>query len=210
MKNNIRISPLEPCWIEDVAKIHFNSLPNDFLPMLGLDFLINTFYPSVLSSSSGKVFVALNKFEKPVGFVLVTLKSKEFLKSIFKNRFLDFLKIGISSSFISLENLKNNFQIITSSIFSKNILDVGEIYIIATKISFRGKGIGKLLVKESVGFLKDNNISGIKIKTLSTNTGWIKHFSREGWELGNSFQMIGKEYVNLFYYFDDIIPSIQK
>ncbi len=210
MKNNIRISPLEPCWIEDVAKIHFNSLPNDFLPMLGLDFLINTFYPSVLSSSSGKVFVALNKFEKPVGFVLVTLKSNEFLKSILKNRFLDFLKIGISSSFISLENLKNNFQIITSSIFSKNILDVGEIYIIAIKNSFRRKGIGKLLVNKSMGFLKDNSISGIKIKTLSTNTEWIEHFSKEGWKLANNFQMIGKEYVNLIFYFDDISPSVQE
>jgi len=209
MKNNIRISPLEPCWIEDIAKIHFISLPNDFLPMLGLDFLINTFYPAVISSSLGKVFVAFNKFDKPVGFVLVTLKSDEFLRSIFKNRFLDFLKIGISSSFISLENLKNNFQVVTSSIFSKNTPDVGEIYIIAIKNSFRGKGIGKLLVNKSMGFLKENRICGIKIKTLSTNSGWIKHFSREGWKFGDNLQMIGKEYVNLFYYFDDIIPSVQ-
>ena len=208
MKNNIKISPLEPRWIKDIAKIHFSSLPDDFLPMLGLDFLINTFYPAVLSSSFGKVFVGLNKFDEPVGFVLVTLNSNKFLTSILKNRFLDFLKIGISSSFISPENLKNNFQIVTSSIFSKNTLDVGEIYIIAIKFSFRGKGVGKLLVKESMCFLKENNISGVKIKTLSTNTGWIEHFSREGWKLANNFQMIGKEYVNLIFYFNDIIPSV--
>jgi len=210
MKNNSRVSPLEPRWVEDIAKIHFNSLPNDFIPKLGLDFLINTFYPAVLSSSLGKVFVALNQLDKPVGFVLVTLKSSEFLTSLLENRFFDFLKIGIRSSFISRENLKNNFQVVISGIFSKNMDDVGEIYIIAIKNSFRGKGVGKLLVKKSVDFLKENNIGGIKIKTLSTNTEWIEHFSKDGWKLANKFQMIGKEYVNLIYYFDDNFSSIQK
>ena len=207
MKNNFRISPLKPQWVEKIARIHFDSLPSDFLPKLGLDFLTNTFYPAVLSSTSGKVFIAVNIFDEPVGFVLVTLDSNGFLTSILKNRFWDFLKIGISSSFISRENLRNNFHIVLSSIFSKSTPDIGEIYIIAIENSFRGKGIGKLLIKKSFDFLKENSIGGIKIKTLSSNTGWIEHFLKDGWKLANRFQMIGKEYVNLTYYFDDIFPS---
>jgi len=210
MKNNFRILPLKPQWVDKIARIHFDSLPNDFLPKLGLDFLTNTFYPAVLSSPFGKIFVAINKLDEPVGFVLVTLNNNGFLTSILKNRFFDFLKIGISSSFISLENLRNNFQIVISSIFSKSTPDVGEIYIIAIKNSFRGKGVGKLLVGKSYEFLKENHIGGIKIKTLSINTRWIEHFLKDGWKLANRFQMIGKEYVNLIYYFDDNFPSIQK
>jgi len=208
MKNNMEISPLTPQWIEDVAKIHYNALPNDFLPMLGLDFLINTFYPAVLSSALGKVFIALNEFDEPMGFILVTLKSNEFLKNILKNRFWDFLKIGISSSLISLENFKNNFQIIISGIFSKNTPNIGEIYIIAVKKSFRGKGIGKLLMKKSTGFIKENNISGIKIKTLASNIEWIEFFYKEGWKLEENFNVIGKNYVTLVFYFDDSLPSV--
>ena len=208
MKNDIEISPLKPHWVKDIAKIHFDSLPNDFLPMLGLNFLINTFYPAVLSSALGKVFVALNEFDEPVGFVLVTLKSNEFLKSILKNRFLDFLKIGIYSSFISLENFKNNFQIIISGILSKNTHNIGEIYIIAVNKSFRGKGIGKLLVKKSTDFLKEKKINGIKIKTLASNTEWIDFFYKEGWMLEKKFHLIGKKYVSLISIFDDILPSV--
>jgi len=208
MKNNIELSPLKPRWIEDIAKIHFESLPNDFLPMLGLNFLINTFYPAVLSSASGKVFIALNEFDEPAGFVLVTLKSNEFLKSVLKNRFLDFLKIGICSSFISLENFKNNFQIIISGILSKNTPNMGEIYIIAVSKSHRGKGVGKLLVKKSKDFLRGNKISGIRIKTLASNIEWMEYFYKEGWKLEKIFYLIGKKYVSLIYKFDHILPSV--
>lgn len=207
MKNNIEISHFEPRWIEDIAKIHFNSLPNDFLPMLGLDFLLNTFYPAVLSSALGKVFIALNEFEEPMGFILVILESNEFLRNILNNRFWDFLKIGICSSFISLENFKNNFQIIISGMLSKKTPNVGEIYIIAVKNSFRGKGIGKLLVKKSIDYLIENELSGIKIKTLASNTEWIGYFNKEGWKLEKNIKLIGKKYVSLLYKFDDILPS---
>lgn len=208
MKNNIKILPLKPHWVEDIAKIHFNSLSDDFLPMLGLNFLINTFYPAVLSSTLGKVFIAINEFDEPVGFVLVTLKSNEFLKNIIKNRFGDFLKIGIYSSFISLENFKNNFQVFISSILSKNTPNVGEIYIIAVRESLRGKGIGKLLVKKSIDFLLENELSEIKIKTLVSNIEWIEFFYKEGWRLDKYFHLIGKEYVSLIYKFNEILPSI--
>ena len=183
----MEISPLEPHWVEDIGKIHFNSLPNDFLPTLGLNFLIKTFYPAVLSSELGKVFIAFNEVGEPVGFVLVTLGSNEFLKNIIKNRFWEFFKIFICSSFISLKNFKNNFQIIISGILSKNTPNFGEIYIIAVKKPFRGKGVGKLLVKKSMDFLIEKELSGIKIKTLVSNIEWMEYFYKEGWKLEKNF-----------------------
>jgi GNAT superfamily N-acetyltransferase len=204
----MEISSLEPHWVEDIGKIHYNSLPNDFLPTLGLNFLIKTFYPAVLSSELGKVFVAFNEVDEPVGFVLVTLGSNEFLKNIIKNRFWEFFKIFICSSFISLKNFKNNFQIIISGILSKNTSNFGEIYIIAVKKPFRGKGVGKLLVKKSMDFLIENELSGIKIKTLVSNIEWMEFFYKEGWKLEKNFHLIGKKYVSLFYKFDDIFPPV--
>ena len=101
MTNKIRIEPLSAQWIQDVAKIHFDSLPEDFLPRLGLDFLVNTFYPAVLSSNLGEVFIAIDSFDKPDGFVLVTSRSNDFLGSLLTSRFLDFLLVGICNSFKS-------------------------------------------------------------------------------------------------------------
>ena len=207
MKNTIVISHLKPEWINDVAKIHFDALPNDFLPMLGMHFLINTFYPAVLSSPFGKAFIAVNELNKPIGFIIVTLKSNEFLKDIIRSRFWEFLKIGISSSFKSLINLRNNFQILFSGLSSKKSTNFGEIYIIAVKNSFRGKGIGKMLVKKSIDYLLGNNLRGIKIKTLVSNSKWIGYLSKEGWKLERSFQLIGKEYIDLVYDFDELLPE---
>ena len=90
MKNNVEISPLKSSWIEEIARIHYSSLPNDFLPSFGYDFLSNIFYPAVLTSSFGKVFVAVRNDDEPIGFVLVTTDSNEFLKELVKNRILNF------------------------------------------------------------------------------------------------------------------------
>ncbi len=180
MKTKFSIVPLTPQLIGDVAAIHSESLPDDFLPNLGLDFLIKTFYPSVLRSKQGKVFVALDEDSGPVGFVLVTLNSGDFLKGIFRNQFLDFLKIGIRSSLTSFTNFINNFQIIISGLVSNITQNVGEIFVIAVKNSSRGKGVGKLLVKRSIVFLQEHDIDGIRIKTLASNIGWIRFFRKSG------------------------------
>ena len=74
---------------------------------------------------------------------------------------------------------------------------MGEIYIIAVKEPYRGKGVGKLLVKESIQFAEENNLNGIRIKTLKTNKEWIDYFVGEGWMKERGFRLIGREYVSL-------------
>lgn len=207
MKNNFSIVPLTPQLIGDVAAIHSKSLPDDFLPNLGIDFLVETFYPSVLRSDHGKVFIAIHCDNIPVGFVLVTLDSADLLKGIFRDRLLDFLKVGFRSSFSSFRNLINNFQIVVSGLFSNTTQNTGEIYIIAVKNSFQGKGVGKLLVNKSIEFLMEHNIRGIRIKTLASNINWIGFFKKKGWKTEKEFQLIGNNYVSLIYFFDDMMTS---
>lgn len=207
MKTNFSIVPLTPQLIEDVAVIHSESLSDDFLPNLGFDFLVETFYPSVLRSDHGKVFIAMDDDNIPVGFVLVTLDSADFLKGIIRDRFLDFLKVGFRSSFSSFTNFFNNFQIVISGLFSNTTQNAGEIYIIAVKNSFRGKGAGKFLVNKSIEFLLEHKIRGVRIKTLASNINWIGFFKKEEWETEKEFQLIGNNYVSLIYFFDDMLTS---
>jgi ribosomal protein S18 acetylase RimI-like enzyme len=195
MNNFFSIVPLSSNYINKVANIHSESLPNDFLPNLGLDFLINTFYPAALESNYGKVFIALENETNPVGFILVTLDSGSFLKGIIKDRFIDFLKIGLRSSFSSPNNLFSNLQIIISGLFSNTSQDTGEIYIVAVSESARGKGIGKYLVERSITFMQECNIKSLGIKTLASNKEWIEFFNKIGWRIEQEFRLIGNDYV---------------
>ncbi|MDO9546739.1 MAG: GNAT family N-acetyltransferase [Pelolinea sp.] len=198
MKTNYTIVPLTQQLIKDVANIHSESLPDDFLPNLGFDFLVETFYPSTLRSDRGKVFIAVDENSNPEGFVLVTVNSGDFLKGILKDRLLDFLKVGIRSSFSSFSNFFNNFQIVISGLFSTTTQNAGEIYVIAVKNSSQGKGIGKLLVNKSIEFLQECGIHVIRIKTLESNIKWIGFFKKNGWETEKEFHLIGNNYVSLF------------
>ena len=65
------------------------------------------------------------------------------------------------------------------------------------KKKHRGTGVGKLLVKESNKFVEENNLMGIRIKTLSSNKKWINHFISEGWKKEREYRLIGSEYVSL-------------
>ena len=195
MTNNFSIVPFSSQYIGQVANIHYESLPNDFLPNLGLDFLINIFYPTALESQQGKIFIAVDNDTHPIGFILVTLDSGAFLKGIFKDRLFDFIKIGLYSSFSSFANFIRNLQIIFSGFSSNSSQGSGEIYIVAVCESARGKGVGKSLVARSIAFMQECHKKSLGIKTLASNKEWIGFFINSGWKIEREFQLIGNDYV---------------
>lgn len=193
---SLYIKKLEPTLIKEVVEIHIESLPNDFLPGLGREFLINDFYPAVLNSKYGKTYVAMQN-DHACGFVIVTKDSSSFFRSIIKNKFWNFLKVGLQTSFSSFTRFKDNLNIIVSASKEEIKPDFGEIYEIAVKDTFQGKGIGKKLVDKSVEYLENEKIQGIKIKTLKKNTDWINSLKKMGWRIINEFTLIGRKYVIL-------------
>jgi len=194
------IVPMEARWIPAVVEIHMQSLPNDFLPRLGKEFLQNVFYPAAMASPFGKVFVAVGQ-EKPVGLVIATSDSSKFIKSIVQNHLLELIKIGARTSISSFFQFKNNIEILLS-IFKRNVkTNFGEIYEIAVSQDKQSMGIGKALVQVSLEYLRKAGNSGIKIKTLKENKAWIEFFLRNGWKLSSEFRLIGKEYVILGFEF---------
>jgi len=193
---SLNIEQLKPSWIPEVAEIHMQSLPDDFLPGLGYDFLKNTFYPAACNSPYGKIFISAEN-DHPNGFAIVTKDSGGFFRSIVQDQFWEFFKIGLRTSLSSCKQLKNNIEILFSSLKKNVDENYGEIYEIAVRKEDQGKGIGKKLVLESIEYLKHEGIPGIRIKTLKQNTEWVHFFLKSGWHQSREIKLINNEYVVL-------------
>lgn len=194
--HTVEISELKPEWIAEVAAIHMQSLPDDFLPGLGAEFLQKVFYPAAMRSPYGRVFVAAPE-GRPSGFVVVTTDSTRFFRSIVLREFWGFVKTGLRTSFTSWKHFKCNFEVL-ASLFEKSVdEDLGEIYEIAVSPDRQNQGTGKALVARSIEYLKAAGVPGIKIKTRKDNTSWIGFFLKSGWHLAQEIHLIGKDYVVL-------------
>jgi len=182
--------------IQNIVDIHCASLPDDFLPQLGRNFLENTFYPAVIASNQAALIMHLDK-ESVTGFIIITHDSGQFLSQIIRDHFFAFAWTGLRSSLRSFEHLKKNIEIVISSLFSKESHPAGEIYVIAVDQNNRGRGIGAMLVDAAREYLKEHHIDEIKIKTLTSNVDWINHFRKTGWEVVDQFRLIGNDYTVL-------------
>lgn len=191
-----KVETMQPEWIAEVARIHMDALPNDFLPGLGFDFLNKVFYPATLNSEYAKVYTAIED-NHPLGFVIVTQNGSRLFRSIVMENIWKFVKIGFRTSFSSISQFKKNFEILTSSLKKGVLEDYGEIYEIAVRPDCQGQGIGKKLVQASMDYLKQDDMPGIKIKTRKDNTAWVQYFLHQGWHLTQEIKLINNEYVIL-------------
>jgi len=185
---------LEKDLVNDVAGIHFDSLPNDFLPSLGFEFLNNVFYRFVLNDANSVCLVSI-KDNKCIGFLLLTFDSSKFLRLLIRN---NFLKIGYYFIKSAIKNPKIiPFAIGLISSVQKNekeMSNFAEIYEIAVDERARGFGVGDALVKKSIE-LASRKSSGIKIKTLKANKNWVDYFLKNKWRLSKEYSFYGKTYV---------------
>ena len=195
-----RIVPLQANWIEGVAQIHMDALPNDFLPGLGFDFLNDIFYPAALKCEHARIYTAVMD-EQPLGFVIVTQNSSQFFRSIVSAQLWGFIKTGIRSSLSSFGQFKKNIEIVLSSLEKSVHDEYGEIYEIAVCPDSQGQGIGRKLVQASMDYLKENGSPGIKIKTRKDNTAWVQFFLGQGWQLAQEIELVDNRYVILSYAF---------
>ena len=179
-----------------VVEIHKTSLPEDFLPSLGSDFLEEIFFPAISTSKNAEILIACHE-DLVVGFSIISLNSNKLIKEIILYKIVAFLKYIFRSVIFSFNQLRTVFGILWSSVFIESENDFGELYIMAVDQVFRGGGIGKVLVNKSVELLKEKDIRGIKIKTLKTNNLWILFFKKNGWVTTSEFRIAGKDYVIL-------------
>jgi ribosomal protein S18 acetylase RimI-like enzyme len=179
-----------------IARIHYESLPNDFLPSLGLDFLERVYYPAAIKSSYANTLVA-QVGEGIVGFVTVAYDSDQFSKDVLMNNLFPITRYSLRAIISKPAYLMTDLEILFSALFDKPDPIKGEIVFIAVNEAYRGQGIGKLLVKKSLDFLKQKGVNYCRTKTLSSNLSVVAMYERMGWSVRNKFKFIKKEYVTL-------------
>ncbi|MDP7319729.1 MAG: GNAT family N-acetyltransferase [Bacteriovoracaceae bacterium] len=189
----INFRPLTTNDIAEISQIHHQELPNDFLSILGADFLQNHFYPSYFSTKLTFGYGAFMK-DKLVGYVLFSNDRKALarviknsvltlcsycLKHIYK---LSFLKYLIEVIIITLVKPSNDME-------NNNY----ELVYIAISKDFANNKIGSRLVSIGLNHLKTLEEKATWVKTLSNTQKNIEFYLKSGYQVYNEY--LGRTYL---------------
>lgn len=177
-----------------LASIHFQSLPDDFLPSLGQDFLEKVYYPAAVKSANAATFV-VDENGSVCGFVTVACDSGKFSAEILQTYWISVTQYALRAIIRNPLYLIKCFEVLWSVLFSKPDVVKSEIVFIAVNAKNRNQGLGMKLVAATMEYLKLNNISQCRTKTLQENAGVIAMYEKMGWRVRNRFRLIARDYV---------------
>ncbi len=189
----INFRPLTTNDIAEISQIHHQELPNDFLSILGADFLKNHFYPSYFSTKLTFGYGAFMK-DKLVGYVLFS-NDRKALARVIKNSVLtlcsyclknvhklSFLKYLIEVIIITLVKPSNDME-------NNNY----ELVYIAISKDFANNKIGSRLVSIGLNHLKTLEEKATWVKTLSNTQKNIEFYQKSGYQVYNEY--LGRTYL---------------
>jgi len=174
----------------DVAKIHLKSLDQDFLPLLGLNFL-NVFYKCIFADSKIICFV-IKKNIKVVGFVVGTENMSDFFQKIIKKNFFVFLPLVIKRIFQYPFIIRNIYE--TFLYPKKDLGPEAELVIIAIGKESRGKGLGYKLVKSLEKEFEKRGIKEYKLTVTKRNISANQFYNKLGFEKLTEFNLYNKDW----------------
>ena len=180
----------------ELAQLHSKSLPDDYLPSLGLNFLQEEYYPAALQSFHAATYAACVE-GRVVGFVTVAHDSAAFTQDVVRNRSGAMVKYALAAMLRNPTHIFQSFQVFWAAIIAKPDPIPGEIVFIAVDENYRNYGIGKQLVQKALGYLRQHYVKQCRTKTLAQNKNVIGMYEKLGWAVHNRFRLIGKEYVTL-------------
>ena len=193
---NVTVEPVQSNNLSVIAYIHCASLPNDFLPSLGRDFLEQVYYPAAIQSKHAKTLVA-QVAGNPVGFVTIAHDTERFSQDILNGRLLVLAKYALRATLRDPCHLRKSLEVFGSVMMTKPDLVKGEIVFIAVEQTHRGQGIGKQLVVAAIDYLRQKDVPFCRTKTLAENIGVIEMYEGLGWQVRDHFRLIGREYVTI-------------
>ncbi len=194
--NQVIVRLLEAGDIRTVARIHFESLPEDFLPSLGLHFLDAVYYPAAIRSQHAVTFIARLDGQR-VGFVTVAHNSDRYTNDILKGRYSTLASYALGASLRDPMMLIRSFQVVRSALLSKPDPVKSEIVFIAVDEPFRGRGVGSLLISRAIKYLQNKGQHECRTKTLASNMDVIRVYQKLGWKERNRFRLMDRDYVTL-------------
>lgn len=192
----IEISLALPGQAERIAVLHANSLPEDFLPSLGRDFLARQYYPAALASPNAVTLVA-TEGTLPIGFATVASDSDAFSRDVLRGRLWSIAGYALRRALRQPGHLLLSLQVLLSALYPRPCSCPGEIVFIAVAKEFRGRGVGRRLIQAAVDRLAESAVARCRTKTLVSNHGVIRTYTSLGWEVADRYWLIGREYVVL-------------
>lgn len=189
---DIRI--LQPEDIREVARIHCDSLAEDFLPFLGAGFLERGYYRAALANPHGAVFVARSN-GAIAGFVNVTHRPDAYFGWTVKH---SILQVAVASLRLLRQpaRLAEALAIVAAPAPSFGH-PFGEISFIAVDRRYRGAGVGHALVRAASRHLAQRGLRAAATKTLRRNAGVIALYRTFGAEIRATVSIRKKDYVYL-------------
>ncbi len=174
-------------YADDIAKIHFQTLSDDFLPSLGINFL-KSFYQGIIGQPGVYIFTEVQK-NNVYGFVVGVKNSKKFFTLAIRS---NPLKLSL---FLLLAVIKNPFLIrnIFETILypSKTKKPLGELVVIAVARKYQGKGIGKKLINSLEKKFVEKGITKYKLTVYSDKSA-INFYEKLKFKLLSSFKLYGR------------------
>lgn len=191
------IRPARPEWVPALARIHAASLPDDFLPSLGADFLERVYYPAALASPHAATLAAVEGEGRPLGFVTIAHDSPAFSRDVAAGRTAVLARYALRAALRDPLHLRKSAAVAWTALWGRPDPLPAEIVFIAVDARARGGGLGKRLVAAAAEHVRARGLRALRTKTLARNQGVIGMYASLGWQVRDRFRLIGKEYVTL-------------
>lgn len=184
--------------VPDLARIHSTSLPNDFLPSLGLRFLKRLYYPAALQSAHGVTLVA-DMDGQAIGFLTVAHDSAGFTRDIHRGRYPILAGYAVRRALRNPLHLCLSARVLLSALRGASDPIEAEMVFLGTdpNCPFRRRGMGRQLVQEGLKYLAERGVGLCRTRTLASNTAAINLFTRLGFRVCRQFSSLGKRYVRM-------------
>jgi len=190
------IAEMNPGHIKQVAALHCQALPSDFLPSLGSGFLERVLYKSSLHSEYGKTFVFLEG-ETVGGFITIALDNRQFLKGVLRANIHWIAWYGLTKALWNLTRLKEAWDALLNLVGSRENVAFPEIVVVAVGKDFRQRGVAGELIETAMEYLMAKGLSRCRTKTLSQNLAALSMYESAGFSRSHLERRGKKEYTVL-------------
>ena len=119
------------------------------------------------------------------GFIIVSKKAGKLFYGFLRFYFFRMVFRVIKREYRNISFYRIFFPLLQFFLFNLqglryHINSAGQVFILAVASSFRGKGIGKILLRKGLEFLKKNSINSVKLEVRSNNDVARNLYLREG------------------------------
>jgi len=189
------IEPLAAAHAPRIAEIHAEALAGDFLPSLGVRFLI-ALYRAILDLRLGFGFVAVDAGQV-VGFVLASADTSALFRRALLRRG-PALAWGLLPALLRRPALIGNLlQTFAYPQREGNVDAPAELVVIAVDAARRNSGVGAALCRALDEDFARRGVARYKVTVNADNAGANRFYRRLGFESAYSFTLYGRQW-NLY------------